>query len=95
MASDLAGPLTRRADVPMEVMPDGSALLYDPLTDQGHVLTPLGALVWDMCDGTMSADQLVAEVTAALPDVPDLIPTVTALIDEFARLDLLAGSAVI
>lgn len=79
----------QRADVMMEVLPDGSALLYDPLADQGHALAALAALVWDMCDGSLTAGQMIAELTATLPQIPGLEQIVQALLTEFARLGLL------
>jgi hypothetical protein len=79
----------RRANVEMQVMPDGSALLYDPRTDQGHVLTALGALVWDMCDGSMSGEAISAECAALLPQQPDTASIVHALLASFQDLHLL------
>lgn len=84
----------RRADIEIEVLPDGSALLYDLLTDQGHALAALAALVWEMCDGTMTVEALVADLTAQLPEVPQLAEIVAVLLDEFRQQHLLeAGGA--
>lgn len=79
----------RRPDVEMEVMPDGSALLFDPQTEQGHVLTAFAGLVWDMCDGTMTSAALTAELAQLLPALTDLAQTVQALLTEFSELGLL------
>src|SRR5215467_7512727 len=80
---------TRRADIEMEVLPDGSALLYDPVTDQGHALVPLAALIWDMCDGTLTVAALVADLKEQLPEVPQLAEIVEALLEEFIQQALL------
>jgi hypothetical protein len=84
----------RRADIEMEVLPDGSALLYDPIADQGHAVAALAALVWDMCDGTMTVEALVADLTAQLPEVPQLAEIVEALLDEFRQTNLLESGRV-
>lgn len=78
-----------RADVMLEVLPDGSALLYDPQTDQGHALAALAALVWDMSDGTLTVGEMIAELTATLPQIPDLDQVVQALLDHFTLAGLL------
>jgi hypothetical protein len=80
---------THRADVEMEVMPDGSALLYDHRSDQGHVLTSLGGLVWDMCDGSQTADAIADACAALLPLDPRTAQTVHTLITSFVELHLL------
>lgn len=79
----------RRADIEMEVLPDGSALLYDPIADQGHAVAALAALVLDMCDGAMTVEALVADLTAQLPQVPQIAEIVEALLDEFRQQHLL------
>lgn len=84
----------RRPDVEMEVMPDGSALLFDPQTEQGHVLIPFAGLVWDMCDGTLTVADIHADLAQLLPTTPDLAATVQALLTEFAELGLLETGAV-
>jgi hypothetical protein len=80
---------THRADVEMEVMPDGSALLYDPRIDQGHILTSLSGLVWDMCDGSQTVDAIADACAALLPQDPHTAQTVHMLITSFAELHLL------
>jgi hypothetical protein len=89
MPAAIPDPPTRRADVEMEVMPDGSGLLYDPQADKGHVLTALGALVWDMCDGTLTAAAIADECAALLPQQPDTADIVRDLIGSFVDLHLL------
>lgn len=73
----------------MEVLPDGSALLYDPVADQGHALAALAALVWDMCDGTMTVEAIVADLAEQLPQMPHIAEIVDTLLNEFKQTDLL------
>jgi hypothetical protein len=82
----------QRPEIEMEVLPDGSALLFDPRDDHGHVLTALGALVWDMCDGELDHDAIVAECSALIPQVPTIPETVRTFLEEFHQLDLLLPS---
>jgi hypothetical protein len=90
--TDVSSSPLHRANVMMEVLPDGSALLYDPQTDQGHALAALAALVWDMSDGTLTVEGMIAELTATLPRIPDLDQIVQALVDHFTQAGLLEGA---
>jgi hypothetical protein len=81
----------RRADIETHVLPDGSSLLFDPVTDAGHVLDALGSLVWDYCDGALSADDITDEVAALLPEENHLAAEVRRLLADFADVGLLAS----
>ncbi len=76
----------------MEIMPDGSAVLYDPRDDRGHVLTAVGALVWDMCDGSQTVAAIGAELATLLPQVADVAGTARELVASFQELDLLTAA---
>src|SRR5215831_9590003 len=82
-----------RADVEAHLLPDGTCLLVDLAADEGHVLSVLGALVWDYCDGTMSRDAITAEVVELLPQNPGVRDEVTQFLDTFAERGLLQGTA--
>jgi hypothetical protein len=82
----------RRADVETHVLPDGSSLLFDPDTDVGHVLDALGSLVWDYCDGALSADDITGEVAGLLPHESHLPAEVRRLLADFAEAGLLASA---
>jgi PqqD family protein of HPr-rel-A system len=43
---------------------------YDPVSGQLHALNLTAALVWEMCDGAHSLDDMVREVTRTLQDAP-------------------------
>src|SRR5262249_8658942 len=79
-AGDVVGP---------HLLPDGTCLLVDLAADEGHVLSVLGALVWDYCDGTMSREAIVAEVAALLPQHPAVGDEVTQFLDTFVERGLL------
>jgi Coenzyme PQQ synthesis protein D (PqqD) len=57
----------RRADVETAILPDGSCLLFDPATNNGHALNASGALIWECCDGTLSAGNVADELAELLP----------------------------
>jgi hypothetical protein len=84
--------LARREDVEMHLMPDGSALLYDPDRNAGYALSPLGSLVWDMCDGTYTAEMLLAELEHDLAQVQGIRENAGHCLSEFARLGLLTAA---
>jgi hypothetical protein len=92
MDSPGAPNLVRREDVEMHLMPDGSALLYDPDRNAGYALAPLGALVWDMCDGTYTTQTLLAELEQDLVQVQGIRKDADRCLSEFARLGLLTAA---
>ena len=46
-------------------------VLFDPKTNQIHVLNLSAALVWTACTGRSSLDQIVREVAGTYADAPD------------------------
>lgn len=86
-------PPTARPEVEAYVVPDGSCFLFDPTRDEGFALDPLGALVWDYCDGSASREEIVAEVSALLPDDTELAERVHELLAMFAAQGLLTPAA--
>jgi hypothetical protein len=82
-------PPTRRPDVETYVLPDGTSLLFDPVTEAGHPLDVVSSLIWDYCDGTLARDAIAGELVALLPQVPDAAAHAYVVLDEFAQLGLL------
>lgn len=80
----------RRSDVETYILPDATALLYDPAADTAHPLDVVMALIWEYCDGQLSADGIAHEIAALLPQAPDAVAHTLAILDEFARVGLLA-----
>ena len=72
-------------------MPDGSALLYNPATSEAHTLNPVGSFIWEYCDGTLTPDQIAAELTDALPQIPDAHADALRIIAELETAGLLAA----
>lgn len=82
-----------RPDVEMHVLPDGSALLFDPVESEGHVLNQLGALAWDYCDGALSREEIASEIADLIPAVERAHDAVLEVLDGFAERGLLLTPA--
>ncbi len=80
---------TRRPEVETHLLPDGTCLLFDPIASEGHVLSAVGALVWDYCDGTVSRGDMADEIGNLLPEMSQLRDEVVHLLDQFTELGLL------
>jgi hypothetical protein len=67
-------------------------VIYDPTTDLLHVLNATAALVWSVCDGSRSEDDIAREVFELLDDPPHLaavLEDVRAVIEDFREKGLL------
>lgn len=78
----------RRADVETEILPDGSCVLFDPATNNGHVLNASGALIWDCCDGTQPASAIADELADLLPNEAQIRSQAFELIASLLRMGL-------
>ncbi len=47
---------------------DGHAVLVSSDVEWAYTLTPIGALIWEFCDGTNTAEEIQAKIEA----IPDL-----------------------
>lgn len=50
----------------------GDWVLYDPGTQDLHVLNATAAAVWSCCDGTLSPEGIARELADALDDAPSV-----------------------
>jgi hypothetical protein len=83
----------RRPEVETYVLPDGTALLYDSVTEAGHPLDVLHALIWDYCDGALTRDEIAQEVATLLPSDPTAHDYTLLVLDELAERGLLLAQA--
>lgn len=68
-------------------------VLFDPRTNQIHVLNLSAALVWTACTGDSSLDDIVRDVAGTYPDPPaegQVREDVDAALARFSSLGLLA-----
>lgn len=82
----------QRPDVETYVLPDGTSLLFDPVSESGLPLDTLSSLIWDYCDGALSVDEIASEVVALLPQVADVGAHVLTVIHGFEEYGLLLQS---
>jgi hypothetical protein len=84
--------LLPRADIETHIMPDGTCLLFDPVSNDGRALNAAGALVWDYCDGTLSVGEIANELATLLPGEPQVRGDALALLEDLAQSGYLAPS---
>ena len=58
-----------RPDIVLRAVGD-DWVLYDPTSQDLHVLNATAAAVWACCDGTLDAPGIVREVVEHFPDAP-------------------------
>ncbi len=52
----------RNPDIQATILPDGFVALSTGKTEWVHILNPVGALVWELADGELSAEQMIAQI---------------------------------
>ena len=62
MSTETPVPLKCRESVHVQNLPDGSALLFDTATAIAYPITESAARIWELCDGTRTAGQIVDEL---------------------------------
>lgn len=83
----------RGQNVRSTLLPDGYVVLHDIKTDWAHVLTPLGALTWEFCDGEHSAGDIAQEICRLVDDSSnksELLPQIEQLVAELRSAGLLS-----
>lgn len=78
----------RRDDVTF-VEVDQEAVAYDPLSKLVHYLNPMGSIVLQLCDGTSTVDETIAELAEAQEVEPaEIDESIRALVDNFVSVGL-------
>lgn len=70
---------------------DNEVLLYQPTSQRAVHLDPIAALIWKLCDGTRSADEVATELTEQYPESAEAVRS--DVMDALAT--LIDGNAVI
>ena len=52
-----------RETIEFRVLDDLSSVAVDPESGQAHALTAVATAIFERCDGTMSIDEIVGEIT--------------------------------
>lgn len=85
----------RNEDIKTTLMPDGHVVLFNSKTEWAQVLNPMGALVWELCDGQTTEADMVAQI-AQLLDLDDpvgLEKDIKSLIGELLGLGLVCQTS--
>ncbi|MFK7956154.1 MAG: PqqD family protein [Lysobacterales bacterium] len=70
---------------------DGHLIVLDGDNGQVHKLNPTAAMILELCDGALSAEEIAAEVASACDvDVSLITDDVRATLAEFAEKDLIS-----
>ena len=80
-----------RDDVVLRAVAD-DWVLYDPRTQDLHVLNAMAAAVWACCDGSLDVDAIAREVAGHLDGAPSLeavAEDVATVLEQFRKDDLL------
>jgi hypothetical protein len=59
----------RKADVKMTLLPDGHGVLSSESNDWVHIVNPVGALVWELSDGKLSRQEIIARIAETLQPI--------------------------
>ena len=80
----------RRADLPTRVI-DGEVVILDRAGGNVHQLNVTASQVWNECDGTHSAADIVAQLVATFEEAPEdvILHDVSEIIMTFRRHGLL------
>lgn len=92
---DNQAPLTASTPRPasgcaIEVMGD-EVVVYNPASDHVHYLSDTAAVIWQLCDGTRTVDEIVELLRGAYPDsIDEISQDVNTTIASMLESELLA-----
>lgn len=73
---------------------DGELLLYNPITATTLHLNGPSSIVWNLCDGQISVQELIATVKEAYPEQQDQIAAdITGVVKDFVEREFLVLAA--
>ncbi len=58
----------RDPTIKTSLLPDGHVVLVSSQTDWAHTLSPMGAVIWEFCDGTNSVEDIVS-IMQSMPEL--------------------------
>lgn len=75
----------RDPELQTSLLPDGHAVIVNPKNDWANTISPLGAIVWEYCDGSNSLEDIVRLVAEAaeVSDRSALQKEIQSFIDQF------------
>jgi pyrroloquinoline quinone biosynthesis protein D len=79
----------KKDGVHTQKLPDGSTLLFDQESEKALAISQSAALIWEICDGEHSVDQLIEHLLATYDAPRETISAdVRACIRELANVEL-------
>jgi hypothetical protein len=74
------------------VLPDGTSLLYDPIADVGYPLDLVRSLMWNLCDGQLTREDIAREMATLLPQHETAALYALHVLDDFEARGLLEAA---
>ena len=87
METEVKRPM-RREGIRAETI-DGETVLYDPLRGHAVYLNETASLIWQLCDGSRTADEMATALQRELPGKPQVGEDMRETIARFAAAGLL------
>ena len=81
----------RREDVTCKQLDETETMLYDPQTEALHILNPTARLIWELCDGEHTVEDMAAALKAQFTGVEgkDISGEIQTTLDTFTAQGLL------
>jgi coenzyme PQQ biosynthesis protein PqqD len=75
----------RKPDFRLELL-DDEIVLYHPTDTHMLYFNQTASLIWQLCDGQRSVEEIIALLSAAYPEsASDILADVNATLDDFAK----------
>ncbi len=80
--------INRKTDILREQL-DDETLLFNPKTRNTYVLNDMADVIWGLCDGMHSPEEIADEIVSVLDVEPDIVfKDVSKVLEEFIRQNL-------
>jgi hypothetical protein len=84
--------LKRNPDINCQLLPDGNAVLFSSKSNWAHIINPVGAMVWEFCDGELSENEIMTQISELVQtDANSLKQEVVAFTKQLLESGLLLG----
>ena len=71
---------------------DGEVILFDPNQTRALCLNPTASLIWGLCDGAISVNEIVQLLQDAFPEAADLAADVRSALDTLSQHDAIRAA---
>lgn len=86
--------LQRNPNITTKLLPDGHVVLFCAKTEWAYVVNPIGAIIWELCDGQLSDAEILRELQGLIPgaSVQSLSQEMSSFVQEMVKSGLLSNS---